>query len=49
MTPQRDLLGLVDDAHAALADFADEAKITELPQGRRRRRGGARPLPGGLP
>jgi hypothetical protein len=42
VTPQRDLLGLVDDAHAALADFAEDAKITKLLQGRRRRRGGAR-------
>ena len=38
VTPQRDLLGLVDNAHAALADFAEDAKITELLQGRGRRR-----------
>jgi hypothetical protein len=36
---QRQLLRLVDDAHAALADFADDAKITELPQSGRWHRG----------
>ena len=30
VTPKRDLLGLADNAHAALADFADDAKIPEL-------------------
>jgi hypothetical protein len=28
-TPQRDLLGLVDDAHATAADFAEEAEVAE--------------------
>ena len=28
---QRDLLGLVDDAHAAAADFAEDAEVAERP------------------
>ena len=35
MPPQRDLLGLVDDAHPAPADLADDAVVAELLQGRR--------------
>ena len=34
VTAQRDLLGLVDDAHAALADLAEDAEIAKLPQSR---------------
>jgi hypothetical protein len=40
------LLGLVDDAHTALADFAEDAKIAELLQSRSQR---CILLPGGLP
>ena len=36
---QRNLLGLVDDAHAAFADLAQDAIIPELQQGGGRRRG----------
>src|SRR5438105_5930198 len=46
VTPKRDLLGLADNAHAALADFADDAKIPELLQSGSRWRG--RFLPGFL-
>jgi hypothetical protein len=35
MPPQRDLLGLVDDAHPAPADLADDPVVAELLQGRR--------------
>src|SRR5437660_4260821 len=31
-TAQRNLLGLVDDAHAAAANFADQAEISESAQ-----------------
>jgi hypothetical protein len=34
MPAQRDLLGLVDDAHAAAAHLADDAVVAELLQGR---------------
>ena len=47
---QRDLLGLVDDAHAAAADLADDAVVAQALQ--RRQRAGGRRLrspPGGLP
>jgi hypothetical protein len=39
VSAQGDLLGLVDDAHAALADFAEDAKVAELLQGKGRRHG----------
>ena len=45
MTPQRHLLGLVDDAHAPRADLAEDAEVAELPQ---RGSGGCRRLLGGL-
>ena len=45
VTAQRHLLGLVDDAHAPLADLAEDAKIAELPQRGSRR---CRRLLGGL-
>ncbi len=35
---QRDLLGLIDDAHAAAADFAQNAKIAQLLRRRMSRR-----------
>ena len=31
---QRDLLGLVDDAHAAPADLAEDPVVADLPEGR---------------
>ncbi len=46
MAPQRNLLGLVDDAHAPLADLAEDAEIAELPHDRR---GRCRGWPGGVP
>ena len=45
VAPQRHLLGLVDDAHAPLADLAEDAEIAELPQARS---GGCRRLLGGF-
>jgi hypothetical protein len=33
-SPQGDLLGLVDDAHATAADLADDPVVTQLLQGR---------------
>ena len=35
MAPERDLLGLVDDAHPAPADLADDAIIADLLQSQR--------------
>ena len=51
---QRLLLGLVDDAHAAAADLAEDAEVAQLlqrrrPRARRRRRGSpVRSLTSGL-
>ena len=47
---QRQLLGLVDDAHAAAADLAEDAVVADpLRRARRPARGPRRPGPGGVP